>query len=128
MQRVVCEPATPPSPEAKRIETPRAPSCAYAVQRLLREVSYQRGRRLDSLNHDSLGKGARNGVLVLSVTGGQDLRGSAFAQKEVDDVQEALESTIVEVFADRDEESRDFGGNAHGILYVEILEGRGGSA
>ena len=24
---VVCDPATPPSPDEKRIETPRAPSC-----------------------------------------------------------------------------------------------------
>ena len=35
VQRVVCEPATPPSPEENRMEVPRAPSEAYAVQRLL---------------------------------------------------------------------------------------------
>ncbi len=32
LQVVVCEPATPPSPDANRMEVPRAPSCAYALQ------------------------------------------------------------------------------------------------
>ena len=32
----LCEPETPPSPDAKRMDVPRAPSCMYALHRLLR--------------------------------------------------------------------------------------------
>lgn len=32
VQRWLCDPDTPPSPEAKRMEVPRAPSCMYALQ------------------------------------------------------------------------------------------------
>ena len=31
----LCEPETPPSPDAKRMDVPRAPSCIYALHKLL---------------------------------------------------------------------------------------------
>ena len=36
VQEVLPEPATPPSPEEKRRDTPRAPSWAYLLHKLLR--------------------------------------------------------------------------------------------
>lgn len=37
VQRADCEPETPPSPEAKRMEVPRAPSCMYALHSWLKQ-------------------------------------------------------------------------------------------
>ena len=68
-----------------------------------------------------LGERAGNVTLVLTVAGGQDLRRVRLAKEEVDDVQEALEVTILEVVADRDESGRDTGGNTDSVLNVKVL-------
>ena len=62
----------------------------------------------------------RDGVLILSVTGGQNLRRVCLAEQEVDLVQETAQAVLV-VLATGDEDGRYTRGNADGVLRVEIL-------
>lgn len=74
---------------------------------------------------DLLGHGTGDGVLVLSVRGGQDLRtrSSSFALDEVDDIEETTEIAILGVLADRDESDRDTSSDTNGVLNIEVLKG-----
>lgn len=59
--------------------------------------------------------------LVLAVGRGHDLGHAVLIRKEVHDVEEASEVAILEVLADRDEKHGDAGGDANGVLDVEVL-------
>ena len=72
-------------------------------------------------DEDLQGEGLRHVGLVLAVRGGHDLGDVVLVRKEVDDVQEASEIAVLEGLADGDEEDGDAGGNADGVLDVEVL-------
>ncbi len=115
-----CEPETPPSPEAKRMEVPRAPSWAYALHSWLhRRRSVNSALRV--AHADVLGKLGGDRVLILAVAGREHLRGRALIEEEVDDVEEALEVAVLEVVANGDEDGRDGRGEADGVLDVQVL-------
>lgn len=69
----------------------------------------------------TLSKGGRDGVLVLSVTGGQHVRWVRLAIEEVDDIEETFQSTVLEVLTNGDEYGRDTGSDTNGVLNIEIL-------
>ena len=69
---------------------------------------------------DVLSKLLRDGVLVLAVRGRHDLGGSILAEDEVDDVEEARKVAVLVLVTDGDEDRRDTGGNADGVLDVEV--------
>ena len=69
-----------------------------------------------------LGEGAGDVALVLTVAGGEDLGRVRLGEQEVDDVQETLEVAVIPVIADGDEGDRDTGGNAAGVLDIEVLD------
>lgn len=120
VQRDVCEPATPPSPEANRIEVPRAPSWAYALQSLLWWFISE--RHCGTVREHLRCQGPGDGVFVLTIARGQYLRRCGLAEQEVDDVQEAFEVSILEVLTNRDEGRRDTSDDADSELNIKILE------
>lgn len=77
-------------------------------------------RRLDSL----LSHGTGDGVLVLSVRGGQDLRTgcSSLFLDEVDDIEETTEIAILSVLADGDESDGNTSSKTDGVLNIEVLQ------
>ena len=68
-----------------------------------------------------LGEGAGDVALVLTVAGGENLRGAGLVEERVDDVQEALEVTVRVVLADGDEGDGDTGRDADSVLDVKAL-------
>ena len=50
------------------------------------------------------------------------MRGVRLAIEEVDDIEEAFQSTVLEVLTDGNEDGRDTGGDTDGVLNVEVLK------
>ena len=48
------------------------------------------------------------------------MRGVRLAIEEVDDIEEAFQSTVLEVLTDGNEDGRDTGGDTDGVLNVEV--------
>jgi hypothetical protein len=59
---------------------------------------------------------------ILAVRGGHDLGNGVLVREEVDNIEEALEVAVLEVLANRNEKDRDTGGDADGVLDVEVLD------
>ena len=57
----------------------------------------------------------------MTIAGSQDLRRVRLAKEEVDDVQEALEITVLEVVSNGDEGGWHTRGDTDGVLDVEAL-------
>ena len=100
------------------MEVPRAPNCAYALQRLLVRISTNVNL---SAVKGLLGKRTRDITLVLTIAGSQNLRRVRLVQQEVDDVKEALKVAVLVVVADGDESNRHAGSDADGVLNIEVL-------
>ena len=64
---------------------------------------------------------AGDGVLVLAIARRQDLRGIGLAKEEVDDVEEALKVSILEIIPDGDESYGNSGRDTDSILNIEVL-------
>ena len=114
-------PETPPSPEAKRTEVPRAPSCAYALQRVLKT-------RLEHTPSDrdvfhSLGQlGLLSEASLIETEGGRKDKGRVVLLKEgVDDVEEATKVAILVIIPNSDERGGDVRRHADSVLNVEAL-------
>lgn len=104
---------------------PRAPSCAYALQRVLnvrhcsqlpKTLSANRGHSLGEL-----GCLLRERRLIETERGREHKRGLVLLQERVDDVEEAPEVAILVLVSDRDECGRDVRRHADGVLDVEAL-------
>lgn len=72
------------------------------------------------MEQDERSSSTRDGVLILSVTGCQDLRRARLSEKEVDLVQETAKAVGV-LLATRDKDGRHTRGNADSVLRVKIL-------
>lgn len=58
----------------------------------------------------------------MTIAGSQDLRRVGFVEQEVDDVQEALEITVLEVVSHGNEGGRDTRSNADSVLDIKVLK------
>ena len=72
----------------------------------------------------SLCQRLRDQVLIRVVAGGQDLRRIRFGQEGVDDVEEALKVSILEIIPDGDESYGNSGRDTDSILNIEVLSFR----
>ena len=70
---------------------------------------------------DARSHSARDGVLVLAVTGSKDLRWGVLTKQEVDHVEEAAKVAIAILLARGDENSWHLGGNTNSVLDIEVL-------
>ena len=114
-------PETPPSPEAKRTEVPRAPSCAYALQRVLKKRSALKLMSCtlpDSLSQLGL---LSESSLIETERGGEDKGRVVLLKESVDDVEEATKVAILVIIPNSDERCGDVCRHADGVLNVEAL-------
>ena len=87
---------------------------------------FLQGRRLEhSPSHERDGEDVlcellRDGVLVLTVGGRHDVRGSVLVEDVVDNVEEAREVTVLVAVTNGDEDGRDASSNTDGVLDVEV--------
>ena len=112
-------PETPPSPEAKMIDTPRAPSWAAALQYFLKQNSSAHCS-LHKRGH-SHGQCDRDVRLVDTVAGRNNGRWRSHLQEVFDGIEVAPNRAIAVRVSDAQEIDRNPRGNADCIFNVEIL-------
>ena len=115
-------PETPPSPEAKRTEVPRAPSCAYALQRVLK-IHLEHTLDGDRMIFHSLGqlRLLSEASLIETEGGGKDKGRVVLLKESVDDVEEATKVAILVIIPNSDERGGDVRRHADSVLNVEAL-------
>ena len=65
--------------------------------------------------------GQRDVGFVEAVAGRENSWRGVLVEEEVDDIEEAFQSTVLEVLTDGNEDGRDTGGDTDGVLNVEVL-------
>ena len=113
------EPDTPPSPEEKKTETPRAPSCIYALHRELPHIIRTFGGKYTGKRF-ALGDRHGKPRFVESIASRQDLRRCGLCEEEVHDVEESTNAVRVG-WTDRDESDWYTASNPDRILSVQVL-------
>ena len=65
--------------------------------------------------------GQRDVGFVEAVAGRENSWRGVLVEEEVDDIEEAFQSTVLEVLTNGNEDGRDTGGDTDGVLNVEVL-------
>lgn len=115
--------STPLSPDEKRMDVPRAPSCAYALQRFL--TAYHVSKREPA--SDGRSENIRREVLRDKRFGEpeasrENSRGSFLRDESVDKIKETAQIAAAIVGTDSEERGGDVGGHPDSVLNVQGLK------
>lgn len=113
--------STPLSPDEKRMDVPRAPSCAYALQRFLTANRVNKRKPACDRHSENIRREVlRDERFREPEASRENGRGSLLRNESVDKIKETTQIATI-VGADSEERGGDVSGHPHSVLNVQGL-------